>query len=213
MTVDASAPQSIQTATAAKLVTAAAHLFARQGIEAVPLRDVGERAGQRNASAVQYHFGGRWDLVTAVLGRHGDAVAGWSEPTALMSLEEIVEGLVALLRPKLDNEEGRDFLRIVFELMSRYPGRWDEDPQANVNMTSLVARIVELLAPMPPAIARARAIAVTQFVSYQMAERARLVDEGVFGILSEDTFVTNLTEMSIAMLAPSPTTRSRTPRL
>lgn len=48
------------------LIEAAERLFAEKGIDAVPLRDIAEAAGQRNASALQYHFGSREGLVEAV---------------------------------------------------------------------------------------------------------------------------------------------------
>ncbi|UGQ13983.1 TetR/AcrR family transcriptional regulator [Yinghuangia sp. ASG 101] len=48
------------------LVLAAERLFALQGVEGVPLRQVGEEAGQRNVAAVQYHFGGRDGLIQAI---------------------------------------------------------------------------------------------------------------------------------------------------
>src|SRR3954467_14037445 len=52
-----------------KLLRAALHLFARQGLD-VPLRDINEFAGQRNASALHYHFGGRPELVQAIIDRY-----------------------------------------------------------------------------------------------------------------------------------------------
>jgi AcrR family transcriptional regulator len=195
--------------TQGKLVRAAAHLFARQGIETVPLRDVGARAGQRNASAVQYHFGDRWALVEAILARHHDTVVGWEDLEGARSVEEIVEGLVDWLRPKLADADGRDFLRVVFELMARYPGRWDEDPWVHRGMANLVDRLVAALASLPREVARVRAVAMTQFVSYQLAERSRVIDESRDQILDEDTFVANLVDMSKAMLcAPAPRPRS-----
>jgi TetR/AcrR family transcriptional regulator, regulator of cefoperazone and chloramphenicol sensitivity len=195
--------------TQARLVVAAARLFARHGIEAVPMRDVVSAAGARNASAVQYHFGGRWELVAAVLARHADAVTAGDGAYDDASLAGIVETLVALLRPKLADPEGRDFLRVVFELMMRYPGRWDT-PATHRGMTRLVARVVALLDPLPPRVARARAVAMTQHVTQQMAERARRIDDGGRNLLGEETFVANLTAMSLAMLtAPPPAPRRR----
>ncbi|MBI2705578.1 MAG: TetR/AcrR family transcriptional regulator [Actinobacteria bacterium] len=188
-----------------KLVAAAAHLFARRGIEAVPLRDVGAQAGQRNASAVQYHFGGRWDLVAAILSHHAETASPGERRYDDLSVEEIVESLVTLLRPKLADVEGRDFLRVVFELMVRYPGRWSESGPRS-GLPSLVKRIESLLGDVPRRVARARAVAMTQFVTQQMAERSRLIDESERRMLGEALFAANLTQMAIAMLlAPAPT--------
>lgn len=48
------------------ILEAAERLFAERGIGAVPLRDVGVAAGQRNNVAVQYHFGDRESLIRAI---------------------------------------------------------------------------------------------------------------------------------------------------
>ena len=57
-----------------KLVTAAEALFAEHGIEAVSLRSITRAAGQRNANALQYHFGDRSGLVRAVLEKHNAGI-------------------------------------------------------------------------------------------------------------------------------------------
>jgi AcrR family transcriptional regulator len=50
------------------LLDAAERLVAEHGFE-VPLRDIAKAAGQRNNSAVNYHFHSRQDLVDAVVAR------------------------------------------------------------------------------------------------------------------------------------------------
>src|SRR5690242_21868678 len=62
-------PVAESDSTSDKLLRAALHLFARQGLD-VPLRDINELAGQRNASALHYHFGGRPELVQAIIDRY-----------------------------------------------------------------------------------------------------------------------------------------------
>ena len=57
------------TLTREKLIRAAEYLFARHGFD-VPIRDIQDRAGQRNATALQYHFGGKRELVWAIIERH-----------------------------------------------------------------------------------------------------------------------------------------------
>ncbi|WP_460699578.1 TetR/AcrR family transcriptional regulator [Nocardia thraciensis] len=49
-----------------RLILAAERLIAERG-QAVPLRDIAAAAGQRNNSAIQYHFGSRDGLITAVV--------------------------------------------------------------------------------------------------------------------------------------------------
>ena len=56
-------------ATRDTLLRAAEHLFARRGFD-VPVHDIHARAGQRNASALHYHFGDLDGLTSAVFERH-----------------------------------------------------------------------------------------------------------------------------------------------
>ncbi|MFS3127552.1 TetR/AcrR family transcriptional regulator [Nocardioides sp. Bht2] len=51
------------------LVDAAERLFAEHGLDGVSMREIAKAAGQRNNSAVHYHFGGRDGLVRDVFRR------------------------------------------------------------------------------------------------------------------------------------------------
>ncbi|MEV0199132.1 TetR family transcriptional regulator [Nonomuraea sp. NPDC050691] len=53
---------------------AAERLYATRGLAGVSIRQIGEAAGQRNNSAVQYHFTGRDALIKAVLAEHAEAI-------------------------------------------------------------------------------------------------------------------------------------------
>ena len=52
-----------------QLLDAAEELFIKEGLNGASLRAIGRRAGQRNASALQYHFENRDGLILALLGR------------------------------------------------------------------------------------------------------------------------------------------------
>ncbi|MFF0815035.1 TetR/AcrR family transcriptional regulator [Rhodococcus sp. NPDC003318] len=54
-------------ATRQLILATAEQLFAQRGIAATPLRDIGMAAGQKNHAAVQYHFGDRESLVSAII--------------------------------------------------------------------------------------------------------------------------------------------------
>lgn len=51
------------------MIEVAERMFAERGIDGVSMRDVAAAAGQKNNSAVQYHFGGRDGLVLEVFRR------------------------------------------------------------------------------------------------------------------------------------------------
>ena len=115
-------------ATRARLVQAAEQRFAARGIEAVSLREINAAAGQRNATALQYHFGDRAGLLRAVLAKHHggveiarhallDAYEADPPPDALRTL---AGALVRPLATKLaDPDGGRCYLQILAELVSR----------------------------------------------------------------------------------------------
>ncbi|MFJ5172441.1 TetR/AcrR family transcriptional regulator [Streptomyces griseoviridis] len=56
------------------LMAAAERLFAEHGLGAVSNRQIAEAAGQRNVTAVSYHFGGRTGLLRAIMTDHGERV-------------------------------------------------------------------------------------------------------------------------------------------
>lgn len=60
---------SEQNDTKTKMIDAAERLFSEKGVDAVQLREIIEAAGQRNTSALQYHFKSREGLVEAVFKR------------------------------------------------------------------------------------------------------------------------------------------------
>ena len=53
-----------------RLIAAAEQLYAAQGIDAVSLREIQRASGVKNAAAMQYHFGDRAGLLTALLDKH-----------------------------------------------------------------------------------------------------------------------------------------------
>lgn len=54
-------------ATTLRLLTTAERLFAEEGIDAVSIRRISSEAGQRNNSALQYHFESKNTLIEAIL--------------------------------------------------------------------------------------------------------------------------------------------------
>lgn len=114
-------------ATRDRLIAAGEQLFAERGIDAVSLREINAAAGQRNTTALQYHFGSREGLLAAVIAKHHARV----EIARHALLDEYEAGergdlrvlAAALVRPaaaKLaDPDGGRPYLRILAQLVNR----------------------------------------------------------------------------------------------
>ncbi len=106
------------------LIEAARGLFAQRGIEGVSIRELGRSAAQRNNNAVQYHFGDREALLLAVLAPHNERVGARRaalldelEAEAASSIRSLAGALVRPSAAMLENAAGRDYLRIVAELI------------------------------------------------------------------------------------------------
>ncbi|WP_419926119.1 TetR/AcrR family transcriptional regulator [Candidatus Poriferisocius sp.] len=105
------------------LIAVAERLFAERGVDAVPVGDVVKAAGQRNSSAVQYHFGNKAGLLKAILDPH---LARLDARRAEMldelgegpGLDALIEVLVRPLASLLDDESGRCYIRIRAQLVS-----------------------------------------------------------------------------------------------
>lgn len=99
-------------ATRELILLTAERLFAERGIEAVPLRDIGVAAGQKNNVAVQYHFGDRENLVRAIAAYRADflsehvneVVADLASETGPATVEGVVRSFVRGLAGNLDDD-------------------------------------------------------------------------------------------------------------
>lgn len=112
-----------------RIVLAALRLFAQRGFDAVPVRDILEAAGQRNQSAVHYHFGSKQNLLDAVLAEIHDQFDPFvqealSELDALktdgsLRTQDVVMALVApLVALYHRDEQGRDAIRLMSRLLT-----------------------------------------------------------------------------------------------
>ena len=198
-----------------KLLRAALHLFARQGLD-VPLREINELAGQRNASALHYHFGGRAELVQAIIDRYRLSDEEHAAIEAELrsgphQVREVVEGLVDRSCRWLATPDGRDYIRVVFQFVIRLPLRQHllegTEPPSLASVRAQADLIHEALPDLPAHLVRERAVASFDLVLLQIAERARIIDdEAGRGLLAEDEWKANLVDMATGLLtyAPAP---------
>ncbi|XVQ84098.1 helix-turn-helix domain-containing protein [Microbispora siamensis] len=142
--------------TVRRLVDAAERLFAERGIDAVSLREINAAAGQRNSTALQYHFGDRAGLLKAVLAKHRPEIEArrnqlldeYEARGPLPQADALRSLAAALVRPaaaKLaDPDGGRDYLRVMEQLVHRMPPSLPEDGSGSID------RWRELVAPLLP---------------------------------------------------------------
>ncbi len=178
--------------TRAQLIRAAERLFADRGVHAVSLREINREADQRNATALQYHFEDRQGLIRAILARHEQSVDE-SRNSLLDKIEKDDErdlhrfaaALVLPAAEKLsDRDGGRDYLRIVAQLVHGYRPRVDpiELVNSSVSLNRWRAMVEPEMSPLAVAPLHTRFTAARiMFVELaRRAESPRRKDDRLF---------------------------------
>jgi TetR/AcrR family transcriptional regulator, regulator of cefoperazone and chloramphenicol sensitivity len=191
------------TDTRALLTEAAQQLFARRGVHQATTREILAAAGQRNASALTYHFGSREQLLWAILDRHNGPLEDGRaerlvEPAEDMPTRDLVAALVVPYAGCLASEDGRDYLRIVAQLTDLFPA-WRTPPVA----APCLNRVLDILEHRASGTAPARSqrvIGMMMLMTTACAERARAVQEGDPVELGDEPFVSGLADMIVAVV-------------
>lgn len=187
-------------ATRLRILTEAERLFAERGLSAVPLRDIGQAAGQRNHAAVQYHFGDREEVVRAILEYRGaesevsraDIVAnlmlGEAAPTVTDVVGAFVHPLAIHFRP--DNHY-LTFLSLFITEEGGYESLIGAGVGTGSQVISLRSLLGKLLPEIPEAILDERwwvtlTSAVHALARYQTALRKRSHLPAAIDTLTDD---------------------------
>ncbi|WP_406284372.1 TetR/AcrR family transcriptional regulator [Embleya sp. NBC_00896] len=196
-----------------RIVEAAEILFARQGLD-VPLQDITRAAGQRNAGAIHYHFGGREGLLRAIVEQHVPLVYARRQAllaTARECPEDLSGYARAIVLPITELLNGspadRAYLQISVELL-----RDATSPVTPLLGGEDVQEVVDAVAAARPALTatalQTRAFLVTQMVGMLCAARAARHSrpprpDGIVstGLLDPEAFDQHLTAIVAGALA------------
>jgi AcrR family transcriptional regulator len=197
-------------ATRARLVATAEQLYAERGLDRVSLNEITRAAGQRNASAAQYHFGGREGLIAAILEKHQPAIdrerrtlLDQLEARGQLDLRGLVEALVLPVAAKLEDPDGGShYLRLMAQLIGA-PGA----PHLRIGSSGVqvgrdrLMRLVTRVAPeLPRSVFRMRAQLVSSLLFHALADFAQ--SSGRAG--QQSLFVANLVDSILAVLGAEP---------
>jgi TetR/AcrR family transcriptional regulator, regulator of cefoperazone and chloramphenicol sensitivity len=193
--------------TKARLREEAERLFAGRGVWQVTVREITEAAGQRNTSAVSYHFGSREGILREILLHHGlhlDDERGrlLADLGEAATTRDLVAALLVPFAEPLATDAGRNYLRIVAQLVGRFASwRSVDDPELTPPYLRRILSMLEERPPsIPPAVRRQRVIGVIMLMTTAMAERARALQSGRPMELDEPTFLANLADMIVGAL-------------
>jgi AcrR family transcriptional regulator len=196
------------------LVDAAARLFAERGIDNVSIAEIVRAAGQRNASAIHYHFGSRDELLRAILERHVDEISEHRrvllEQARARPARDSRSAAEAIVRPVTEFAQGGWRQRAYLQIGSELAGTLDRvkpeihDLMAKTSGPEAWELLWQRCPGIPDDLWRVRREICIVFIGRAAADRARQLDQrGKRRVLSDDRFVDNLVEMLLgAMKAP-----------
>jgi hypothetical protein len=96
---------------------------------------------------------------------------------------------------------GRAYVQIVAQLHGRFAAwRVESDATTSRHLAAILDRL-EAIPDGPPAVRRARVLALIVVLTGTVAERARRIDEGSRHELDHEAFVTDLTTVGAAIVA------------
>jgi AcrR family transcriptional regulator len=187
------------TETRARLLLEAERLFATRGYHQTTTREITQAAGQRNVSAMTYHFGTREALLGSILLLHGspldderaELAAG---PLDRLSIRTLVAALTVPYARMLRTQRGRYYLRIVAQLTDLFP-MWREQDELRPPHLRRILSALERRASGPPAVRQQRLIGVIMLMTAMTADRARQIDDDQALRHDETRFTANLVDM------------------
>jgi AcrR family transcriptional regulator len=211
------------TVTRERLLRAGERLFAERGIDGVTVREINQLAGQRNSSALHYHFGSRDGLLAEIRARHREPIEErrihmldtLEREQRTDDLRALVESIVYPFAAELATESGRDYLRILPQVTDRLRMPVGKlPPTFGPHGIRRTLRYAHRCLPGLDAVLREERLAVaTEFATNMIARRALEIDTEVELRFPEEQFLSNLVDMTVAaLLAPmstSPTTSTR----
>jgi TetR/AcrR family transcriptional regulator, regulator of cefoperazone and chloramphenicol sensitivity len=192
------------TATRDQLIVAGLRLMADQGPFRVSLAAIHHAAGQKNASALHYHFGGREGLLQAIIDRHNSSIEAHrkdmlDELGPDPSMSGLVRAVIEPMAAKLDTDEGRDFLRVVAQLSVLFD-RWDEGGDTPAQAERAFVLIAERLTGVASELRPVRVATFLSLVSESLAQRALQLAIGRRLRVDHVAFMDNLERMSVGAL-------------
>ncbi len=199
--------------TRARLIRAGERLFAERGVHQVRLREINALAGQKNRSAVHYHFGSREGLVEAILSAHQtamdqevgpalDVLVARGNPT----VRDIVAIWVQALSGQLSERSGRDFLRIVPQVLDRVNPivRRGATVRASTQSGRTFTLLDQCIADVPTPLRRERLVSYSLILTTLFADRATLLESREKPPLDEAAFAGHALDVICgAVTAPS----------
>ena len=188
-----------------RLVDAGRALFATRGVYATSLKAVVDASGQRNTSALHYHFGGREGLLAAIIdaynpGIEADRQQMLDAATAPLTLDQFVAAVVQPQALLLHRSDGREFLSIISQLSDLFD-RWEDGATPKQAYRAFIGIRALLPDDLDDSLRHERVTRFLELVSQALGSRARQITAGRTPALDDEQWVRNLMSMAVGALS------------
>lgn len=197
-----------------RLILTAERLFATGGIESVSLREIARASGQKNVAALQYHFGDREGLFSAILeyrmsrieSRREQLLQACDERGEGSSLRPLLRCLVLPFVEHLRSESaGSHYIEFLARLQVSYPDFIAENNSNRpwqANVLEISRRLRTLVAsPQQEAVVLQRQRMMGACLIHSVAEFERGLRGGRYQMTELDSFADNLVDALCGLVA------------
>ncbi|MEU0545733.1 TetR family transcriptional regulator [Nocardia sp. NPDC005978] len=194
-----------------RIILAAERLIAERG-QSVPLRDIAAAAGQRNNSAIQYHFGSRDGLIEAVVElrmgtlevRRLELLAEQAGSGAEVGVHELLEALVIPMF-ELGERHGINHYARFLEQVHTHPAVTDAsnlESEARTSVRVIMQRLDGALPELTPRLRVRRLRALSTALFALLADHERAVEAGRIAAGDVDAWGEIVDMLAGALTAP-----------
>lgn len=192
---------------------AAERLFAEHGVEHVSLRQIGERAQQKNNSAVQYHFGDKSGLIQALYDlRLVPLNAERHRMLDELGTPGAADLAAVYIVPLSDAVLAADGSSYYARFLDRYLGRGREfeafDDRHGSGSREVVRRMSELMAGLDPEVREERLRQIQSLTIRTLADLEHRLETGRVDVHGSELTITSLIE-AVAILLSAPSSLGR----
>jgi AcrR family transcriptional regulator len=194
------------------MIDTAERLIAERGLPALSLREVATEAGQRNHSAVQYHFGSRGGLVEAVFdarmrpidARRAEMLAELESSGRTGDLAALSDVIVRPLAEAVIGDSPGWYGRFLAEVQRSEPELLTVDRPVMASLHRAGQLSVEAMVDVPAELRTERLVVAIRSAVAMLADRELLAARGLRRGSPPNVFVAHVVDLVHAMLAAPP---------
>lgn len=196
-----------------KIIATAERLLAERGVDAVSLNEITRESGQKNKSALSYHFGSKESLLLAIIEKHEATILAQRnaylddlEQRKAISIESVVRAFVYPLAAKLDDPDGgKYFLSILAQLASCPTMKlYSLRPDYVARQERIMKMLVELTPRTPDELRQPRLMQISSLLFHSLSYLASIIDKRKNSRRLAQVFTDNLVDAIVAIIAAEP---------